>query len=492
MTSVALRSITKIIASTFMLTLIPIQALDVDISASDDPLSRTDDGIGEFSVSGTHVKPGVDIIFNGSMVGENIVNWTWDFDDGLSGYGAVVNHAFDQSGLYIVNLTVTDRLNNSNSNMRTIYVDDTPPEVDFIIHNGMGTEYLPDRRGRYVIPEEGMVYFNATISNDTLNGLISAELDIGNGASFNWSLGPGFTTDSGLEVKFPYYYFYEEFPDCYDCPGFIVILKVYDGAGNSNDTTKRIKVGDLEPPKSVINEIENYINIGETIVWNASGSSDNFYTTENLTFKWDFGDGTTSTGMIVEHLYKSPGLYEAELNVTDPSGNWKIAHSDQIIVRGINLVITELNFNKEVIEKNEELFIKVNVTNAPWGLIAGADAFDINVSVHIGSILIGYRSIDVLKFDDFKICNFTWKASGEGENYSITAVATPNNISWEVNYFSDEASNSKVRYIEIKSNSRDSPDIARAPIIWLITAFLLLLIIVLAIKFSRNRGQDEL
>ncbi len=38
----------------------------------------------------------------------NIVNWTWDFDDGTFGYGEIVTHSFDNSGVYETVLTVTD------------------------------------------------------------------------------------------------------------------------------------------------------------------------------------------------------------------------------------------------------------------------------------------------------------------------------------------------------------------------------------------------
>jgi probable HAF family extracellular repeat protein len=39
-----------------------------------------------------------------------------------------------------------------------------------------------------------------------------------------------------------------------------------------------------------------------------------------LTSRWDFGDGTTSTGLMVSHSWKSAGTYTVRFTVTDPDG----------------------------------------------------------------------------------------------------------------------------------------------------------------------------
>lgn len=39
-----------------------------------------------------------------------------------------------------------------------------------------------------------------------------------------------------------------------------------------------------------------------------------------LTYRWDFGDGTTSTEAAVAHVFENPGRYFVRLTVTDPTG----------------------------------------------------------------------------------------------------------------------------------------------------------------------------
>lgn len=51
------------------------------------------------------------IIFNGSMSYDpdgNIVNYSWEFGDGYTGYGKFTHHTYSYDGTYIISLTVTD------------------------------------------------------------------------------------------------------------------------------------------------------------------------------------------------------------------------------------------------------------------------------------------------------------------------------------------------------------------------------------------------
>ena len=58
--------------------------------------------------------------------------------------------------------------------------------------------------------------------------------------------------------------------------------------------------------------------INEEIEFDGSKSAD--MDGDNLTYRWDFGDGETAEGAKVKHAYKKIGAYKVSLTVTDNSG----------------------------------------------------------------------------------------------------------------------------------------------------------------------------
>jgi serine protease len=59
-------------------------------------------------------------------------------------------------------------------------------------------------------------------------------------------------------------------------------------------------------------------SVGETVTFDGSASSDPDGTIES--YQWDFGDGSTGSGVTVEHAYESAGEYQVTLTVTDNDG----------------------------------------------------------------------------------------------------------------------------------------------------------------------------
>ncbi|MBN2602995.1 MAG: PKD domain-containing protein [Candidatus Thermoplasmatota archaeon] len=60
----------------------------------------------------------------------NIVSYSWDFSDGSTADGKQVSHSFSQLGTYPVTLTVTDGANQSDTEVITVWIQEsnTPPE----------------------------------------------------------------------------------------------------------------------------------------------------------------------------------------------------------------------------------------------------------------------------------------------------------------------------------------------------------------------------
>jgi PKD repeat protein len=70
---------------------------------------------------------------------------------------------------------------------------------------------------------------------------------------------------------------------------------------------------------------------GQTVSFNASSTIIYFQNPAFLEFQWSFGDGTNATGIFVEHVYHTPGVYRATLSVVTTAGNATI--SKTLIVR---------------------------------------------------------------------------------------------------------------------------------------------------------------
>jgi PKD repeat protein len=75
---------------------------------------------------------------------------------------------------------------------------------------------------------------------------------------------------------------------------------------------------DATPPLADAGQKLITVDVGKTVVLNASASSDNVGI---ASYEWDFGDGTTGAGIIVTHIYNEPGNYTVTLSVNDMAGN---------------------------------------------------------------------------------------------------------------------------------------------------------------------------
>jgi len=69
---------------------------------------------------------GKDIVFNGVNSSDpdgSIVNYTWDFGDGNTGYGVITTHKYTEPGTYLVILTVTDDKGKTDAAQNSITIE---------------------------------------------------------------------------------------------------------------------------------------------------------------------------------------------------------------------------------------------------------------------------------------------------------------------------------------------------------------------------------
>jgi len=159
----------------------------------------------------------------------------------------------------------------------------TPPVANFTV--SMETAHTGEQ-----------IVFNASSSYDP-DGLI---------VSYSWDFGDG-KTGWGITPNHNYV----------DNGTYQVTLTVTDNQGLEGKTSKKLTILN-RPPVAIFTESAEDVYPNVTIHFDASQSYDpDGYITE---YFWDFGDGTNTTGLIVDHAYTDRGSYTVTLTLTDDDG----------------------------------------------------------------------------------------------------------------------------------------------------------------------------
>ena len=131
-------------------------------------------------------------------------------------------------------------------------------------------------------------------------------------ASYSWDFGDG-ATGSGVMPA----------PHTYTCGTYVVKLTVTDYWGNIGYDTVIIIVGETGGPNVIIDVTPGtsgnapftvYFNASKTEIETECGAG-------TATYQWDFGDGSTGTGVTTSHTYTTNGVFTVILTVTDSEGN---------------------------------------------------------------------------------------------------------------------------------------------------------------------------
>ncbi len=144
------------------------------------------------------------------------------------------------------------------------------------------------------------ISFDGTGSSDA-DGAITA---------YDWNFGDNTTATGGTTSH------------TFTSPGtYTVTLTVTDNQGAQTSTTTTVTVAGAtgnQPPVAAATATPASVTSGATVQFDASGSSD---ADGSITaYAWDFGDGSTATGINPQHAYTNAGTYTATLTVTDDAG----------------------------------------------------------------------------------------------------------------------------------------------------------------------------
>ncbi len=216
-----------------------------------------------------------------SNVPSDIASYAWDYGDGMTATGMFAVHAYFTSGTYTVRLIITDI-----SGCR-----DTITKLQYIRVDGPTAAFNPSVPGSCLNTAIG---FTDHSVGDGLHPIQTWIWQYGDGISDTLNAGP--------------------FQHTYAGPGsYTVMLKVLDTQGCADSITSSTALI-ISKPVAAFATIDTVSCPNRPINFTSQSTG------PNLTYAWDFGDGTTSTGPAPVHAYTTDGLYTVKLVVTDEYG----------------------------------------------------------------------------------------------------------------------------------------------------------------------------
>jgi len=232
---------------------------------------------------------------------DNVTN-RWDFGDGtiVSNYHHIsaspayfhesMNHTYESTGLFTVQLTATDDDGGICEFSTTINID------------GYGTVV------KNIAPVASILNAAAQTDEDSVIQFIGVSKDNARDTdTYQWDFGDG-TGANGANVS-----------HAYSMAGtYMVILTVTDGSTAANRVAVFVKINNVVPIAESGND--KAINEDDTAFFDAGASVDTPSDRPLLTYHWDFGDGTLDNGISTSHVYTKVGIYTVTLIVTDNDG----------------------------------------------------------------------------------------------------------------------------------------------------------------------------
>ncbi len=226
-----------------------------------------------------------DIMFNGSGSSDpdgSIVNYTWSFGDNTTGYGRNVTHRYADNGVYTVTLTVTDDDGATDTMSISLPVGNMPPSpvID-------------------VLPAEpttaDLVVFNGSGSSDPDGSIVN----------YTWMFGDN-TTGYGNMAVHRYR----------DNGTYTATLMVRDDDNDTATASRNITVANVPPRANYTYKPPSPSDVDVVEFTDTSSDPDGSITA----WRWEFGDGATSTAQNPRHTFPDNGIYTVNLTVTDDDG----------------------------------------------------------------------------------------------------------------------------------------------------------------------------
>lgn len=243
--------------------------------------------VASFVFSPTTPRENDNIIFDASASTSagTIVSYSWTFGDGGTGTGVHPSYQYDLVGTYNVVLTITDDRGQTATTSKTVTITaGADPSVTIT-----ASPKTPIAGQAMNLSAAG----SKASSGHTISG-------------YEWDFGDGSPHGSGLSVS-----------HIYAAAGsYTVILTVTDDQGRTATGTADVTVATSGPTAAFTFAA---VSSSTTVNFNAAGST----AIEGRTitgYSWDFGDGSSATGVAPSHTFPTEGPFTVTLRVTDSAG----------------------------------------------------------------------------------------------------------------------------------------------------------------------------
>lgn len=236
--------------------------------------------------------------------------------------GTIVNYEWILNGTSIYNGTSSTKELNLNGMLGGSY------DLTLIVtdDDGLtGTESTTLTVYNIPVAEANGPYSGTTIETVTLDATGSYDLD-GTIENYMWYIDGNYIDDGTSETLEMDLYTFEK--DTYD-----VELIVTDNDGFTDNDTTFLTVNNLIPVADAGDPYDAYFEQDYVVYFDGSGSYD--VDGEIVSYEWDFGDGTTGSGMNPVHYYDSPISSKVSVTVTDDTGATD-TDTETITFHGIN------------------------------------------------------------------------------------------------------------------------------------------------------------
>jgi PKD repeat protein len=230
-----------------------------------------------------------------------ITDYHWDFGDGTGSGGAQISHTYQEPGIYIVTLTVTDDHGATDSIGMEVSVTSNSVPVA-VIDAWPLSGYAPLT-----------VNLNASGSSDGDGSIVSYSWDFGDNSS-----------QTGVQAE-----------HIYNISGnHEVILTVTDDSGATGSATVTVQVTANSPPEILDFSASptEFDNPPGKVIFSCSAVDNE---NDSLSYSLDFGDGSKPADSLpISHNYTKAYTYDAVLTVVDGYGN-EVSRSITIVVNNL-------------------------------------------------------------------------------------------------------------------------------------------------------------